>query len=152
MTTTSASRSAMHWVLLCGTALSMAACDLNLLGAYRGPQPSQEDITNEVVIVRSEYDSQLGQRQFIMDRVRFTEAGDPFNVDRVVRVSTTEATVAEVIEFGLQPGDRVTISTVYIGNRRVGALTEVPNWPGHRYHEYPIGSHLFTSVALTPDG
>jgi hypothetical protein len=140
----------LRWLLVGSVAVVLAACD-GLLGIYNGPQPAQTDITEEVVVVRSWDVTPSGQHQYIMDRVRFTEAGDPHNVNRVVWVSTTEATAAAVIGLDLQTGDRVTISTEFSGVRQIGELTEVPNWPGHRSTEYPIGVHLFTSAVLTPD-
>lgn len=141
----------LGWLLVGGMVVALAGC-LNPLGSYRGPLPSQEDITDEVVIVRSEYVWVPGSvHEFIMDRVRFQEAGDPHNVDRVVRVLTTEETAAAVIGLHLQAGDRVTISTEFAQLSKVRALTEVPNWPGHRYREYPIGGHWFRSAVLTPE-
>jgi hypothetical protein len=141
----------LEWLLAGSVVFVFAGC-LNPLGAYRGPLPSEEDITDEVVIVRSEHVRVPGLvHEFIMDRVRFQEAGDPHNVDRVVRVFTTEETAAAVIGLHLQVGDRVTISTEYGQRTKVSGLTEVPNWPGHRYQEYPIGGHWFRSAVLAPD-
>ncbi len=141
----SASRSLLASVLL----LAALGCT-NALSPYDGPQPSQEDVLGEVVTVRYVRTPVQGQLSFIVDRTRFVEAGDPHNVDRVIMVFTTEATAAQVSALDLQPGDRVTISTVYSGRREVGELSQVPNWPGHRYREYPIATHLFTSAEPVP--
>lgn len=131
--------------VLCGVllALGLPGCE-NVLSPYRGPRPTTESISQEVAVVR--YGRTPDKPSYIVDRMRFVEAGDPHDVNRVVWLYTTDATVDEVNALHLQPGDTITISTEYAGVREVGELTRVPNWPGHRYYEYPIATHRITAV------
>jgi hypothetical protein len=139
-------RPATLLLIACGVALS--GCDFvgRISGAYRGPVPVQEGITSEVVIIRS---IQTGPQaiRYLVDRVRYVESGNPHDVNRVVRAGTSLENWEEVSALGLAVGERVTISTrfAYIGD--ASDLTEVPDWPGHDYREYPIGVHVLTSIA-----
>lgn len=118
----------------------------SLLGIYQGPMPDQADIVNEVVIVRIvSTQPSTGIQNFYLDRVRFLEANDPHNVNRVVE-ATARDVQGRVDELGLRVGDRIRISTRFFGTMRTAGLHQVPNWPGHDYFEYPIGFHFLTAV------
>lgn len=136
-------------VFVVASALGFAGCE-NALAPYKGPRPSTNGMVSEVAIVRYVEMPVLDQHSFIVDRTRFVDSGNPHDVDRVVWVFTNEATVAQVRALELQVGDTIVISTRYSGVREVGELTNIPNWPGHRYYEYPIGAHILTAVARVP--
>ena len=70
-------------------------------------------------------------------------------MNRVVRVRTTEANRDEVQALGLARGDRVVISTNYGYTGDAAEMTEVPDWPGHDFYEYPIAVHMLTSIRRT---
>ena len=72
----------------------------------------RERFVDEVVIVRSIASWSQGV-EFVADRVRYQDAGRFHDVNRVVRVRTTEANRDEVQALGLARGDRVVISTNY---------------------------------------
>lgn len=113
-------------------------------GTYRGPLPRKEGLTGETVILRT-VQPQPGER-LILDRVRYLEGGDPHNVNRVIRVITADVQ-AQVDALNLQTGDRLIVSTRFIQIDDAAELREVPDWPGHGYHEYPIGLHSLTAIA-----
>lgn len=135
-------------LLLVACSVALAGCDFvgRISGAYRGPSPAQEGITNEVVIIRS---IQTGPQaiRFLADRVRYVEDGDPHDVNRVVRAGTSLDNWEEVRDMNVAVGERVTISTrfAYIGD--ASDLDEVPDWPGHDFREYPIGVHVLTGIS-----
>lgn len=138
-------------LLLGACAIATAGCDVlgRISGAYRGPLPAQEGISAEVAIIRSLRSDPEGGLEFVMDRVRYLDGGQAHDVNRVVRVRTTSANQAQVSALNLAQGERVVISTTfgYIGD--AAELTEVPDWPGHRFYEYPIGVHILVSIART---
>ncbi|HEX6911470.1 MAG TPA: hypothetical protein VF142_13785 [Longimicrobium sp.] len=127
---------------------ALAGCDFvgRISGAYRGPTPDPVGLTNEVVIIRS---IQTGPQaiRFLADRVTYLEAGDPHDVNRVIRAGTSPDNWELVRDLGFTVGERVTISTrfAYIGD--ASDLTAVPEWPGHDFREYPIGVHVLTAIA-----
>ena len=114
---------------------------------YRGPRPAHEDITDEVAIVRKVEVVPPGDHVLLVDRVRYTDAGDPHNVNRVVRVGPGAELRDSVAALNLIPGDRVLISTRYTGTTNVIGSMSVPDWPGHTAYEYPISLHAITSMA-----
>lgn len=138
----------------------VAACGLPVSGCdavsdfvsgekYRGPQPAQEDITNEVAIVRLVEVLPSGSHVLLIDRIRYTEAGDPHNVNRVARVGPGAELRDSVAALNLVRGDRVLISTRYTGVASVIGSMSVPDWPGHTAFEYPISLHAITAIART---
>lgn len=137
-------------LLFTACAAATAGCDVGarLTGAYRGPVPAQNAITDEVAVIRS---IQSGPQviRFVADRVRYPDTGTPHDVNRVIIVGTTPSNLEEVAALGLAVGDRVTLSTnfAYIGD--AAEMNEVPDWPGHDFHEYPIAVHVLTSVKRT---
>lgn len=136
--------------VLAACVFATAACDSILgwaSGAYRGPRPDEAPLSGEAVIVRSIH-PQPTIDVLILDRVRYLD-GDPHNVNRVVQAVTTDIH-AQVRGLNLRVGDRLVVSTRFEGIGEVGDLREVPDWPGHRYHEYPIGLHALTAVARAP--
>jgi hypothetical protein len=137
--------------------MSVFVCALQLAGCnavsdyisgekYRGPRPAAENITNEVAIVRDVQALPLGD-VLLMDRVRYTEAGDPHNVNRVVRVGPVAELRDSVAALNLVRGDRVLISTRFTGITNTIGSMSVPDWPGHTAYEYPISLHAITSIA-----
>jgi hypothetical protein len=133
-----------------GCALIAGGCDVlgRISGAYRGPVPERGPIVEEVVIVRGVSSSSQGV-EFVADRVRYLEGGKPHDVNRVVRVRTTAANRDEVVALGLAPGERIVISTNYGYTGDAAEMTEVPDWPGHGFYEYPIAVHMLTSITRT---
>lgn len=138
-------------IIVAACALPVAGCnamgDLVLGERYRGPQPATEDISAEVAIVRLVEVVPSGQTVLLIDRVRYTDAGDPHNVNRVVRVLSGSAMRDAVAALELDRGDRVVISTQYQGVTNVIGSMSVPVWPGHTAYEYPIGIHAITAIA-----
>lgn len=132
-------------VLVAAAAATSAGCNLgDLTGLYRGPRPSTVGLTNEAVLVRSITAQSGGSARLILDRVRYIDAGDPHNIDRVIQAVLPQGGPAN-----LQTNDRVLISTTFIEIRDVGDLEEVPDWPGHKYPEYPLGFHQVTAIQRT---
>jgi hypothetical protein len=130
----------------------LTACKADLIHrfeVYTGPTPDSVALVDERVIVRTVWsgDSYL---IFMVERVRFAEAGDWHNVDRVVKLETPADTRAAIAQMGLRKGDRLRISTTYLGTASAGQSLGVPNWPGHNAWHYPVGRHLLESVAQEP--
>jgi hypothetical protein len=118
-----------------------------MTGGYTGPQPDTAPISSEQVVVQSVRMQYQGQIALIVERVRFAEAGDWHNVNRVVKVATTAETQAKLTELAPRIGDSLTISTEFSGVSEASGSYGVRRWPGHRAIEYPMGTHLLTSVA-----
>jgi hypothetical protein len=135
-------------ILVAACAMFAGGCDvLGIISqAYRGPVPDREPIVEEVVIIRK-VGSSGEVLLFVADRVRYLEGGKPHNVNRVVRVQTADQ--AMVTPLNLVVGDRVVISTSFASIGDAAEMTEVPDWPGHRYYEYPIGVHVLTAIRRT---
>lgn len=135
-------------ILAAACATFTGGCDvLGIVSqAYRGPVPEREPIVEEVVIVRSITSWSQGV-QIVADRVRYLEGGKPHDVNRVVRVQTANQEL--VTPLNLEVGDRVVISTDFAGIGDAAEMTEVPDWPGHDFYEYPIGVHVLTAIRRT---
>jgi hypothetical protein len=119
-----------------------------ITGAYRGPQPAKEGILGEEVVIRRVGEG--GSRPaFIIDRVRFVEAGDPHDINRVARAVATDANGSNVAALGLQAGDRVIISTTFSTTATESGSLSAPDWPGPDRPEYPIGVHSITAIERT---
>ncbi len=116
-----------------------------LTGAYSGPQPSTDPLQDEVVIVRSLH-TVLGHTRIVAERLRFAEARDPHNVNRVVLITTDASSQAEVNALAMQLGDTVVVSTRFVIMDEGAGSYGVPNWPGHNAVEYPVSHHKFTSA------
>lgn len=136
--------------LVATCALPAAGCDafgdLVLGKNYSGPRPAAEGMTSEVAVVRLVEVVPSGQTVLLVDRERYVEAGDPHNVNRVVRVASGEAMRQAVAALNLAPGDRVVLSTQYQGAVNVIGSMNVPDWPGHSAYEYPIAFHAITAI------
>ena len=141
--------------LVAACALSLAGCDAlaEFMGdeAYRGPPPAEESISSEVAVVRLVEVVPPGYPVLLIDRVRYVEAGDPHNVNRVVRAASGDSIREEVAALMLHRGDSVVISTRYGGAVTVVGSMNVPDWPGHRAYEYPIGLHGITAIRRVGD-
>ncbi len=112
-------------------------------GGYTGPQPSSNPLVEERVIVRAQYQE---QRVFYVERARFTDAKQPHNVNRVVKVTATDATYTAVLDLEIRLGDTLIVSTDFERIAPAVGSMGVPNWPGHGSVEYPISAHLLTDV------
>ena len=54
---------------------------------------------------------------------------------------------AQVEAMGLAVGDTLIVSTRYAGVTESGpGPSTVPGWAGYRYLEYPVASHVLTSL------
>ena len=139
---------ALRWCIVPAALLSASACDaiVELSGGYVGPPPAQDAIVSEVAIVAEVRTTPGGQIVLVLDRVRFVEAGNPHDVNRVVRAWTTPENVEQVRALNLQRSDRVIISTGYNGIEEGGGSMNVSDWPGHDAMEYPVGSHRIISI------
>lgn len=130
--------------------LTTAGCGdliLSISGGYTGPQPAAESLTNEVAIVRQVREQYEGQIALILDRARYLDANDPHDVNRVVKAWTTRDNQEAVANLNLAPGERVVVSTEFTGVDETGGSLGVPNWPGHKAMEYPIGSHRIVQIS-----
>jgi hypothetical protein len=131
-------------LLLTGVAAGGCGWFGELVGEYSGPMPAKGNLAQEVVIVRSFQRDPAGPeegrlRRMHLDRVRYIDARDFDDVNRVVLGETGELT-ARVESLNLAIGDTVVISGEYAGLYRGGAASGVvPNWPGDRYVDYPVG-------------
>ncbi|HEV2148819.1 MAG TPA: hypothetical protein VGR37_15550 [Longimicrobiaceae bacterium] len=132
---------------LVGVALVLAQGCESILGIYRGPEPSRESIVGETVIIRwVSGQPETGIQRFYVDRERYLTSA-PHNINRIVEVTSRDIQPA-VAEMQLKVGERVRISTTFHSFRTVGELSRYfENWPhDKKYHEYPIGFHVLTSV------
>ncbi|HST63178.1 MAG TPA: hypothetical protein VLK84_30995 [Longimicrobium sp.] len=143
----------VRFALVAVCALPVAGCDsiadLMFGENYEGPPPAEEDITNEVAVVRSTVVAESGLIVLLVDRVRYVDAGDPHNVNRVVQVYSGDAMRETVAALNLSAGESVLISTEYQSYTNVMGIRSVPNWPGHNAYEYPIAIHGVTAIART---
>lgn len=81
-----------------------------------------------------------------LDRVRYIDAGDFDDVNRVVLGEAGELT-AKVESLNLAIGDTVIVSGEYAGLYRGGAASGVvPNWPGDRYVDYAVAVHQLLEI------
>lgn len=143
-------RSARLGLLVAALLCATAACGDFINGlsrGYVGPPPAHESTTNEVATLAEVRAGYQGQVVLILDRTRFVTAGDPHNVNRVVKAWTTPENQDQVTALNLRSGDRVLISTEFNGIDEAGGSMNVPNWPGHDALEYPISSHQITAIA-----
>lgn len=134
-------------VLAAGLGTAAGGCD-NILDVYTGPQPEQVGISREEVVVRR-VTAADSVSVLIVDRVRYVEAGDPYNINRVLKVVTTAATQDDALALGLQPGDRVILSTAFGSIVRQAGSLSTPDRRGPGWYEYPIGFHSITAIART---
>lgn len=145
MNTSTRSRRRLIAVLM-AAGLSMTAGGCNsILDVYTGPQPEQVGISGEEVVVRR-VTAADSVSVLIVDRVRYVEAGDPYNINRVLKVVTTAATQDDAVALGLQPGDRVILSTAFGSIVRQAGSLSTPDWPAPGWYEYPIGFHSATAI------
>jgi hypothetical protein len=146
-------RTAQIWysMLLLGLiTLPLAGCgdilEGSFWGTYKGELPVEQRIEDERVIVRIISTSPgFNIQNFYVDRVQYLEANDPHNVNRIVEVTAREVQPL-VDQLKLQVGDTIRISTRYEGIATGSKRQAIPDWPGHRYREFPIGFHALTAV------
>lgn len=120
-----------------------------LLGAYTGPSPEKIDITDEQVIVRKIFISDLGSISGLLaDRVRFLEK-DRHNINRLVIVSPRDL-LSDFEQLRVQVGDTLMVSTRFQYLTEAGGESGAPDWPYEKYFDYPMGSHLLTKVERVP--
>jgi hypothetical protein len=143
-------RSARLGLLGLVMATGSAGCDDFINGlsrGYVGPSPSRESITDEIATVAKGWEGYQGQIILILDRTRFVDAGDPHDVNRVIKAWTTSENQAQIAALQLMRGERVRISTEFSSIEEASGSMNVPNWPGHDAIEYPIGSHRITAIS-----
>ena len=133
---------------------AMAGCKgfaRDLLGIYDGPPPSTASLSAERVVLRTIFrnpEKASGEPilGLYLDRVSFIDAGKLKSVDRLVVGRPTEIQ-ARVEALDLAVGDTLIVSTRYAGVTLSGPdPSTVPGWDGYRYLEYPVASHVLTSV------
>ncbi|HLL83011.1 MAG TPA: hypothetical protein VK420_10180 [Longimicrobium sp.] len=124
-------------------ALVLAACDEGLLG----PRPSERGLDRERVVVRSaEPLPGVQVREYLLDRLRFLDAGDPHHVDRVIRGQGL-LPWPRLDSLGIAVGDTLLVTTRFERADRVYGLTApIPDWPGHDARSYLLGTHTVTEV------
>jgi len=136
-------------VLLTLVVLSAAGCKVHpaeLVGGYGGPNPQRVPIVEEVVVVRALFRGPGGGVSSMYgDRVRYIET-EPHNVNRVVQIEPRELQ-STVEALNLKVGDRIRISTRFVGYTDGPGSQYIPDWPYDKYFEYPIGHHFLTAVA-----
>jgi hypothetical protein len=136
-------------LLLIVCAMGTASCGEvmgRLTRGYTGPQPSSDPLLDEIVVVRLLQTQAQGHISTIAERASFAAAGDPHNVNRVVRISTDASNQADVGALALKLGDTLVVSTRFLMMDEASGASGVPNWPGHKAMEYPISHHIFTSA------
>jgi len=119
----------------------------DILGLYTGPKPSRQDIVGERVVVRRVYVTTTGISEIHLDRLRFIEAGDLRNVNRVILGSAQEIQPA-VRTLAIKPGDTLRVSSRYLHYSVSSSPGDsVPGWAGYDYKEgYPVAVHMLTRV------
>jgi len=123
----------------------------DLMGIYDGPPPSTASLSSERVVLRTIFrhpEKASGEPilALYLDRVSFLDAGKLKSVDRLVVGSVYEIR-ARVDALDLAVGDTLIVSTRYDGVTQSGpGPSTVPGWAGYRYLEYPVASHVLTSV------
>lgn len=133
----------------------LAGCDTleSLIpGIYNGPPPSPENLVAEQVIVRRVGGEPGAPQNVVLERVRFTEAGRPHAIDRVILGYTGEI-IPAFQELHVAVGDRLVVSTRFIQISEGAGPMGVPNWPGRDAAdavEYPLGAHYITAVSRAP--
>jgi hypothetical protein len=148
------------WALAAALAVlfAVAGCKglaRDLLGIYDGPLPSTASLSSERVIVRTIFRNPVKESGepilgLYLDRVSFLDSGKLKSVDRLV-VGRPREIQAQVEGLGLAVGDTLIVSTRYEGVTLSGPdPSAVPNWDGYRYLEYPVASHVLTSLERVP--
>jgi hypothetical protein len=118
-----------------------------------------DDLVDERGVVRGIVPREVGSAAvdlFFLDRVRYLEAGDPYNVNRVAQIDVTkrEPRVDLVVDsLQLQVGDTVVVSAKFYGAADAyqykgrGYLNDiVPQWPGHKRSAYQIPGYLLRKI------
>ncbi len=116
-------------------------------GWYRGERPTTQNIAGEVVIVRILSRGLSGNEitHFYVDRIRYLTGNDPHNVNRIVQATAREIQ-PRVHSLNVQEGDTLRISSRFEAVANGNAHAKIPNWPGHRYVEFPIGFHVLEAI------
>jgi hypothetical protein len=133
----------------------LAGCDTlasMIPGIYNGPPPATDNLVAEQVIVRRVGGEPGAPQNLVLERVRFTEAGRPHAIDRVILGYTGEM-LPVFQELRVAAGDRLVISTRFIQISEGGGPMGVPNWPGSdaaEAMEYPLAAHYITAASRVP--
>lgn len=144
----------VRMLALCLAIPGLAGCELidRLAGEYDGKMPAKADVVSEAVIIRSFQRDPAGTaeagrlRRIYLDRVRYLDARDFHDVNRIILGETGDFT-AHIESLNLGVGDTVVVSADYQGVYHGGAATGVvPNWPGDRYIDYPVAVHRLTEI------
>ncbi|HEX8453720.1 MAG TPA: hypothetical protein VF647_16580 [Longimicrobium sp.] len=124
-------------------ALALAACGEGLLG----PRPSETGLARERVVVRTaEPLPGIPVREYLLDRLRYLDARDPHNVNRIIR-GQADLPWPRLDSLGVAVGDTLVVSTRFERSDRVyGLNVTIPDWPGHGARSYLVGTHTITEV------
>jgi len=124
-------------------ALALAACGEGILG----PRPSETGLERERVVVRSaEPLPGIPVREYLLDRLRYLDARDPHDVDRIIR-GQANLPWPRLDSLGIAVGDTLVVTTRFERADRVyGLNASIPDWPGHDARSYLLGTHTITEV------
>jgi hypothetical protein len=108
-------------------ALALSTACADLLG-IDNEMPSTEGLKQERVVVRGIQKLEgVPVREYVLDRVRYVEAGKPHSVDRVIRAQATLPS-DELDALAVMVGDTLLATTRYVDiNRVYSAPAPIPN-------------------------
>lgn len=142
--------------LACAAVLALAGCD-SMLSLDGDPElcarkPSNESVTDELVIVRA-VENEGSHERLVLDRVRFlSPGGDEGHLNRVI-FATTEKVRPAGQGLGLRRGDQLRVTTTFTGVVRGGGYEAfVDNWSaneGQCWEGGWVSLHTLDSVART---
>lgn len=114
------------------TVLALAGCG-SLLSLDGDPElcarkPSDESVTDEVVIVRA-VENGGSRERLVLDRARYLAPGDEGYPNRVIFATTEKVRPADQGLAGVRRGDRLRVTTTYTGLVRGGGYEAfIANW------------------------
>jgi hypothetical protein len=125
-------------------ALALCACD-SLLG-IDNQLPTPEGLQQERVVVRGVRVQQgIPIPEYVLDRVRYIDAGDPRSVNRVIRAVGTHPWPG-LDSLSIAVGDTLLATTRYLDISRVySAPAPIPDWRDNS-KSYLIGVHSLVTV------
>ena len=131
-------------------AVALCACD-SLLG-IDNREPAAIGLADERVVVRGMEDLRgILVREYVLDRVRYVETGNPRSVNRVIRAQAT-LPWSKLDSLAITVGDTLIVTTRYRDiNRVYSAPAPIPNWRSDS-KSYLIGQHELLEVEESPRG
>lgn len=143
--------------LACAAVLALAGCD-SLLSLDGDPElcarkPSNESVTDELVIVRA-VENGGSRERLVLDRVRFlSPGGDEGHLNRVIYATTEKVRPADQGLEGLRRGDQLRVTTTYTGVVRGGGYEAfIDNWAANEggcWEGGWVSQHTLESVTRT---